>query len=427
MGHKVYNCCYLSLLLLLLLTSCAIRDIEKSPSFASERSHVLTVFMDGTNNKANKLPEQNTHVKTLHSLALDSVHSYYVEGVGTRGKVLGGLLGVGTKARVTRAYRFLASRYNAGDSIFLFGFSRGANQCRILSNLIYTAGVIDLNKVNSKGDKKKIVRNVYRKYRMKDADVHKRRTRIAAYLEKWNRRYSNDRVTIDTTGNVRIEAMGLFETVEAFNIFDGKEVTAVRKDHLNQAMNSNKILHAVALDDNRAITYTPVLLTTNDVMVDTAADKKGVVEEVWFNGSHRDVGGAHRTDPYLQNISLNWMRGEMWHYKIFRDTTLIEYTYQPAHNMNGTILQKIIFADNNRSVPRYYNSFRTTYNNRRIKIHSSVIERLRVGVVPHFKRTNARKDWFDLPPFKDCFTRNGWKRIFKKECKCIEEVTTLAR
>ena len=54
----------------------------------------------------------------------------YLAGIGTTGtvkhQVLEGATGTGTSERIRDAYRFLAERYQPGDRIFGFGFSRGA-------------------------------------------------------------------------------------------------------------------------------------------------------------------------------------------------------------------------------------------------------------------------------------------------------------
>ena len=52
----------------------------------------------------------------------------YLNGIGTTGTVtrfLEGATGTGTSERIRDAYRFLAERYQDGDRIFGFGFSRG--------------------------------------------------------------------------------------------------------------------------------------------------------------------------------------------------------------------------------------------------------------------------------------------------------------
>ncbi|HEY0669315.1 MAG TPA: DUF2235 domain-containing protein [Sphingobacteriaceae bacterium] len=408
----------------LLIQSCSIRTIPQ-PYLNNKRTyprpHVLAVFMDGTNNKANKDPLRNTHVKTTHSLVKREIRSMYIEGVGTRKKLAGGLLGLGTKARVVKAYRFLSEYYAPGDSICLFGFSRGANQCRILSNLVYTVGVLDLKEVEEEREKMKLIKQTYKLYRKKYYTPGEKKANAANYLSSWNEKNPVNQVYYDTTSKTRIELMGLWDTVEAFKL-DGKETTGPRKDHLNQIENVKKVFHAVALDDNRALTYTPVLLTSAEVSVASGIDMDSVVEEVWFSGSHRDVGGSHKNDPYLQDISLNWMLSKTKPYNLFHNTSITEYIYAQPHNMLEQKIMRIPFKNLNRNIAGYYKDMAPAYNNGRLKVHNSVILRLQEGVVPDFKATRGRVDWFDQAPFKDCFIKDGRKRIFKEDCNCIERV-----
>ena len=63
----------------------------------------------------------------------DSNHpqlTYYDNGVGTSTNTywrsFSGAFGFGIKRNVCELYEFLARRYDPGDQVFLFGFSRGA-------------------------------------------------------------------------------------------------------------------------------------------------------------------------------------------------------------------------------------------------------------------------------------------------------------
>jgi hypothetical protein len=406
------------------LYSCSIDTIPRQyldtvPT--KSRPHVLAVYMDGTNNKSNKILSRNTHVKTLHSLTDTAIRSLYIEGVGTKKKILGLFPGVGTKSRIVKAYCFLTQHYSPGDSICLFGFSRGANQCRILSNLVYTFGILDLSKVADENDKRKIINKAYKLYRGYYPASDKK-YKVAYYIDStWNFKNPQAKVKYDTTGKDRIELMGLFETVEAF-VVDNKETITPRKDHLNQVANVRKVFHAVALDDNRALTYTPILLTSQDVVVGEGNDINKIIEEVWFNGSHRDVGGGHKKKPVLQTISLNWMLSKAKPYKLFNGYNITNYTYAPVHNMQRLFLMQLFLRNRNRSITDYYKQMSRAYNNGKLKVHRSVIQRLQEGVIQEFKTTRKREDWYDLEPFKKCFTAVGAKRIFKKDCDCIEVV-----
>src|SRR5437899_8455940 len=56
--------------------------------------------------------------------------------------ILGLATGYGLDDNVLAAYSFLVHTYQAGDQIYLFGFSRGAYTVRVLAGLIHKIGLI---------------------------------------------------------------------------------------------------------------------------------------------------------------------------------------------------------------------------------------------------------------------------------------------
>src|SRR5262249_24206144 len=71
----------------------------------------------------------------------------YLHGVGDSGnylvKLLGGTVGAGLIARIVRGYTFISRNYEAGDTIYIIGFSRGAYTARALAGLIASKGLLD--------------------------------------------------------------------------------------------------------------------------------------------------------------------------------------------------------------------------------------------------------------------------------------------
>ena len=69
----------------------------------------------------------------------------YHDGVGSDGpllrKLLGGAIGLGLKSIIQDAYSWLAQNFEAGDEIYLIGFSRGAYAARALAGLIGASGI----------------------------------------------------------------------------------------------------------------------------------------------------------------------------------------------------------------------------------------------------------------------------------------------
>lgn len=71
---------------------------------------------------------------------------YYQAGVGTENNlfdhVVGGGTGAGLSEHIREGYGFLANNYQAGDEIFLIGFSRGAFTARSIAGLISSIGLL---------------------------------------------------------------------------------------------------------------------------------------------------------------------------------------------------------------------------------------------------------------------------------------------
>ncbi|KAJ2913619.1 hypothetical protein MD484_g6797, partial [Candolleomyces efflorescens] len=118
----------------------------------------LIVCIDGT---ANQFGEMNTNVIELYNLILkateDNQRTFYNSGIGTyarphwrswkyRKQVIFHKIDLTIawdfEKHVQSAYRWLSDNYEDGDCIFIFGFSRGAFQARVLSAMIDRVGLI---------------------------------------------------------------------------------------------------------------------------------------------------------------------------------------------------------------------------------------------------------------------------------------------
>ena len=73
--------------------------------------------------------------------------TFYDDGVGTSSfkpmKILGGAFGFGYSRNVRDLYKALVLTYDPDDSLYLFGFSRGAYTVRVLAGLILVCGILD--------------------------------------------------------------------------------------------------------------------------------------------------------------------------------------------------------------------------------------------------------------------------------------------
>ena len=196
------------------------------------------------------------------------------------------IMGRGINRQIRRAYGFLASRYRPGDRIFLFGFSRGAYAVRSLAGVIDRVGLVRAEHATMRA-----VRDVYRHYELApDSPAARAFARLYCH------------------GEVGIEMVGVWDTVKALGLrlpllwMLTEKRHAFHDDRLGAAIRHG--FHALALDETREV-YAPVLWTTEGRIAPGQ-----VVEQVWFRGSHGDVGGQRggfEAARPLANIPLVWM------------------------------------------------------------------------------------------------------------------------
>lgn len=117
----------------------------------------LAIFCDGTWNDLRMAQRTNVSrlAKCVAPFSADCSNQqivFYDEGVGVAPSIskpidgaiglLGGAAGRGLDGKIESAYRFLVSNYEAGDGIYVFGFSRGAYTARSLCGLIRKCGIL---------------------------------------------------------------------------------------------------------------------------------------------------------------------------------------------------------------------------------------------------------------------------------------------
>ena len=248
-------------------------------------SHVI--ILDGT--MSTLIPGMETNAGMTYRLLREvgfPVSVYYEAGVQWQNwrRSHDVLMGRGINRQIRRAYGYLASRYRPGDKIYLIGYSRGAFAVRSL------AGVID--RVGLLLPEKATVRNVRQAYRLYEADE---KTEGCEAFSKAN-----------CHEGICIEMVGVWDTVKALGLrlpLLWKLTEERHKFHDHTLLPSiNSGVQALALDETREA-FAPVLWKTPD-------NWDGRVHQVWFRGTHGDVGGMLGTflkARPLSNIPLVWM------------------------------------------------------------------------------------------------------------------------
>ena len=215
---------------------------------------------------------------------------YYEAGIQWRDwkGTLDVMMGKGINRQIERAYGVLASRYRPGDRIMLLGYSRGAYAVRSLAGVVDMVGLVRADDATER-----VIRTAYRHYRLGS-----RSKTVTVFRE------------IHCHLQVEIEAVGVWDTVKALGLrlpLLWRWAEAQHNFH-NHALGPHVRhgFHALALHETREA-YAPILWVT-------PADRFANIEQVWFRGTHGDVGGqVNDFSPArpLANIPLVWMLDRM--------------------------------------------------------------------------------------------------------------------
>ena len=178
---------------------------------------------------------------------------FYDRGVGTNNfidKISGGAFGHGLFKNVKQAYKFLVANYEAGDTINIFGFSRGAYTARCLAGLITKIGIL----------RKKYISDI-------DATYHfyKDTSEDPNVLKEYSENFCH--VSKD------IQFLGVWDTVGALGVplRSLNWLTSKRYKFLDTKLSPNiqNAFHALALDEERR-PFEPTLWKVGDISAEQA-------------------------------------------------------------------------------------------------------------------------------------------------------------
>ncbi|MGU3659172.1 T6SS phospholipase effector Tle1-like catalytic domain-containing protein [Methylobacterium fujisawaense] len=247
------------------------------------RERRLLFFFDGTSNSIGS--PTLTHPTNIFRLIRAFTFgfkdtpqiSFYFSGVGTRGDRVSAVTGRGFDEIVAEGYVNLASNYMDNDSIYIFGFSRGAAAARALTGLLTDPGLIG-------ADSLAVFPDVWR-YFLSDPAVNARTRRTI-------RDRFNDKLFKKSP---RVKFMGVFDTVsgtdwDLLNLF-----TKVRFKNLSLDKSVNAATHILSIDDDRVPSFTPLLWERSN--------HEQIMEQVWLPGVHADIGGSSEGEV-IGNVAL---------------------------------------------------------------------------------------------------------------------------
>ena len=346
----------------------------------------IVICSDGTGNSAVK--DRGTNVfKLFEAVDLQTQPgnkefvpqiAYYDDGVGTERlkplKIIGGAFGWGLSRNIRDLYRELARVYEAGDRIFLFGFSRGAYTARSLAGMIAQVGIVDRGKVRTDAELKALVKRAYKQHRRCFRRIWSRGGKLETRpADTFREQYAVRHDSFEDKTRPPIAFVGVWDTVDAVGfpideiaqlwdrvvypfIFPDKDLSSVVE----------RACHAVAIDDER-YTFHPVMW-----------NNERRVEQVWFAGVHSNVGGGYPKQG-LSLVSLSWMmkRAEACG---LRFITHVRDAYSELQNVNDKVYNsRAGLASYYRYKPRDIAAICHEAREVIPKLHLSVIERIALG------------------------------------------------
>ena len=248
----------------------------------------IVLCCDGTNNQFSGC---HTNVIRLYKVAAKIPGQqvvFYDPGVGTmpetgwrtqlgkRWSMLAGLaFGTGFFDNISNAYRFLMREYEAGDQVYIFGFSRGAFAARAVGGLLYAIGLLRPGTEN-------LLPYALRYWQQAKTDEGRR---LCAEFKTTLAR------------ECKPHFIGVWDTVGSVGFVNHFKTFPFTQHNPDVAI----VRHAVSIDERRCA-------FRHNLMEVAPENPRQDVKNVWFAGVHSDVGGGYSvSESGLAKIAFEWM------------------------------------------------------------------------------------------------------------------------
>jgi len=323
----------------------------------------IVVFSDGTGQEGGKGANTNIYklFNTIEDRTLRQI-AFYDPGLGTGWRKLSGnVSGAGISKNIMECYTFIFENFEAGDQIYLFGFSRGAATVRSLTSFIHYFGIMPKSRPD-------LIKQAYKIYKIENESDRKRK--------------ANEFVSKHHTMWIRIKFLGCYDTVAALGLplkplsVLINKIPGLQHKFQNYKLNESveNAYQALAIDDERE-TFHPILWDAEKLPYQN-------IKQVWFCGMHTDVGGGY-DEQELSDIPFSWMKSMAVNHGLLIYSTSSDSIDEDVngymHNSRGEAWTKLF-----RKKQRYWDSSRID----KPIVHSSVLKR--------HKNVNNK----DEPPYK---------------------------
>jgi uncharacterized protein (DUF2235 family) len=256
----------------------------------------LVLCCDGTSNQFSK--DRTSVIKLFHALVKndDTQLVYYHPGIGTRAptgigtktgswiaRVAGLAFGYRLQDDIVDAFRFLMDNYRNGDRVYIFGFSRGAYTARVVSAMLHLYGL------PMQGNDPLVPYAVEMLWALAKAKPGARYETCLQLAQDFKKTISSR--------ECKTHFLGVWDTVNSVGWIGSPLTIPYGRDNPDIAI----VRHAKALDERRGFFRVNWFVE---------GDKRDICE-VWFPGSHCDVGGGFpEAESGISKFPLEWMAKE---------------------------------------------------------------------------------------------------------------------
>jgi uncharacterized protein (DUF2235 family) len=296
----------------------------------------IIICCDGT---GNEISENISNVLKLYRCLRKTEKTqprqlvFYDPGVGTLERpdpwhklkqdfnaILGLATGYGLDDNVLAAYAFLVHTWQAGDQIYLFGFSRGAYTVRVLAGLIHKIGLITPEQVNLAGSG--LI--AYKQFSSDEAP--KLRAQAKLLTDTSDAEGPLPQTAFDNAAQFARITSARWPTIRFVGVWDTvASVIVPRADRfywpsleelaftlLNPSVQTFR--QAISMDERRCMfrlkKWDAPQTYKHNRFNDAHAEPQDI-SQVWFAGVHADIGGGYpEKESGLSKYPLLWMIDE---------------------------------------------------------------------------------------------------------------------
>ncbi|KAH9985076.1 hypothetical protein BJV74DRAFT_878729 [Russula compacta] len=299
-----------------------VRSWESSTEALPQHPRTLVLCFDGTGNEFSK---RNTNVAGIGTYFQPGTVSPIFRSIA---RLLDEAFAWYLHEHIIDGYKFLMQNYHHGDTVCIFGFSRGAYTARALAGMLHKA-ILPLPNNNFEQ-----IPFAYKLFKSRGSKSHKLADR---FKETFGREVIIDFLGVDTVASVGVligrtlpfigsnnmikvfrQALSLDERRAMFrpNLYHRVVHPPVPRPKKNRIL-LQKVAHALNPFKKTVLRRSPDTPHHPPSASNSSGEDAGIktnVLEVWFAGCHSDVGGGHAKDSKqhaLSNLLLRWMVCEL--------------------------------------------------------------------------------------------------------------------